>query len=461
MARVLIIDDDAAFCQLMAKIIRGCGHDATLAFTLEDGLRESFAGDYDAVFLDVGLPDGDGLEALPKIREMPDAPEVIIITGSGGPDGAEAALKNGAWDYLAKPVSKNNIILTLVRVLQYGQEKQVKPKALVLDRKGIIGDSAPMRACLELLAQAAASDAPVLISGETGTGKELFAEAIHNNSRRAGNRFVVVDCAALPVTLAESILFGYEKGAFTSADKAHEGLVKQADGGTLFLDEVGELPLSVQKAFLRVIQVRRFYPLGSKKEVTSDFRLVAATNRTLQKMVQERQFREDLLFRLQALTIELPPLRLRIDDIKSLIIHYLDQLCAHYGMFLKGFTPEFLEAMQTYSWPGNVRELINTMERTLAAALDEPTLFPKHLPLNIRLLMSQAFSSKETELSGLTPESPSLQRSIPNLRVYRQLMDQEYLRALLHRTGGNITLACKISDNSRSSLYDLLKKHNL
>ena len=461
MARVLIIDDDPTFCMLLSKIVKGIGHEATLAYNLKEGLRESLYGGYDAVFLDVGLPDGDGLEALPKIREMAEAPEVIIVTGSGGPNGAEAALKNGAWDYLEKPVSKNNIILTLVRVLQYGQEKKVKPKTLILSRAGIVGDSAPMEASLELLAQAATIDAPVLIAGETGTGKELFAEAIHHNSRRAGKKFVAVDCAALPLTLAESILFGYEKGAFTGADKAHEGLLKQADGGTLFLDEVGELPLSIQKAFLRVLQVRRFYPLGSKKEITSDFRLVAATNRNLEKMVQEKQFREDLLFRLQAFTLELPPLRERTDDIKSLIIYYLDKLCSHYGMVLKGFTPEFLEAMQTYSWPGNVRELINTMERTLAAAQEEPTLFPKHLPLNIRLLMSQSASGKEPEPAGPGPDSNFLEKSLPSLRLYRQAMDKEYFKALLSRTGGNISQACKTSGLSRSSLYALLKKHNL
>jgi two-component system NtrC family response regulator len=461
MARVLIIDDDEAFNSLLAKIIRGLGHEASMALTLREGLEEALTGGYDAVFLDMGLPDGVGLEALPKIRSISDPPEVVIITGSAGPDGAEAALKSGAWDYLEKPVSKNHIILTLARVLQYGKEKKERPKALLLNRQGLVGESPSLRSCLELLAQAAASDAPVLISGETGTGKELFAEAIHQNSRRAGGRFVVVDCGAIPVTLAESILFGYEKGAYTGADKAHEGLVKQADGGTLFLDEVGELPLPVQKALLRVVQGQRFYPLGSKKETGSNFRLVTATNRNLRQMVQDGQFREDLLFRLQALTIELPLLRERVVDIKLLVIHYLEKLCAHYNMALKGFTPEFLEAMQNYHWPGNVRELVNTMERTLAAAMDEPTLFPKHLPLNIRLCHSQALSAKEPAPPEWRPAPPSLEKYLPPLREYRLAMDFEYLQALLRQTGGNIPRACKISGLSRSSLYELLKKHNL
>jgi len=461
MTSVLIIDDDQAFCQMLSKIVKGLGHEAASSFTLKDGLQQSLTGAFDVVLLDLGLPDGNGLEALPEIREMPETPEVIIITGSGGPDGAEAALKNGAWDYLEKPATKKEMTLSLVRALQYRQEKKAKRTPFALKREGIVGDSAPLRACLDLLAQAAASDAPVLISGETGTGKELFAAAIHNNSRRASKNFIVVDCAALPETLAESILFGYEKGAFTGADKAREGLVKQADGGTLFLDEIGELPFSLQKTFLRVLEVHRFRPLGAKVEITSDFRLVAATNRDLQKMVQEGLFRQDLLFRLQALTIELHPLRNRVDDIKSLTMYYLEQLCAHYRIGLKGFTPEFLEAMQAYEWPGNVRELINTLERALANSLHEPTLFPKHLPLNIRLKMAQTKVGKEPEPSGPAQGSPYLEESFPNLRVFREAMDLEYLRALLYRTSGNISQACKISGLSRSSFYDLLRKHNL
>jgi two-component system NtrC family response regulator len=460
MAHVLIIDDDPAFCQMLSKIVMGSGHESASSFTLKDGLHQSLTRAFDVVFLDLGLPDGNGLEALPKIREMPEAPEVIIITGSGGPDGPETALKNGAWDYLEKPATKKEMTLSLVRALQYRQEKKAPRPPVSLKREGIVGESAPLRACLDLLAQAAASDAPVLIRGETGTGKELFAVAIHNNSRRAPKNFVVVDCTALPETLVESTLFGYEKGAFTGADQAREGLVKHADGGTLFLDEVGELPLSLQKSFLRVLEVQRFRPLGSKKEITSNFRLVAATNRDLQKMVREGLFRQDLLFRLQALTIELPPLRKRPEDIKPLTMFYLERLCARYRIGLKGLTPEFSGTLRAYDWPGNVRELINTLESVLAAAQNELTLFPKHLPLNIRLKMAQIKIGKELEGPGPAQGAPYLE-SFPDLRVFREAMDIEYLRALLYRTNGNVSQACRISGLSRSSFYELLKKHNL
>lgn len=461
MSRILIVDDDRAFCQLLTKIVRRLGHEAQCSFSLEEGLSQAHIGIFDVVFLDVDLPDGNGLEALPRLRELPEAPEVIIITGYGGAEGAAAALKNGAWDYLVKPTSNKEITLSLKRVLQYRQEKKTVRIPLVLQQSGIVGASAAMRACLTLLAQAAASDAPVLLSGETGTGKELFATAIHRNSRRASGAFIVVDCAALPETLAESILFGHEKGAFTGADRDRQGLVKQADGGTLFLDEIGELPLALQKTLLRVLEVRRFRPLGARDEVYSDFRLVAATNRDLARMVKEGQFRQDLLFRLRALTIELPPLRERPEDIKLLVVHYLEKLCSRYRLGLKGFTPEFLDCLQTYDWPGNVRELINTLERALAAAQDEPTLFPQHLPLNLRLKLVERKILKKSKSPDPLLEYPDPMEPFPELKVFREAMDLEYLRALLFRTGGNISQACRISGLSRSSLYELLKKHRL
>ncbi|OGP71058.1 MAG: Fis family transcriptional regulator [Deltaproteobacteria bacterium RBG_13_58_19] len=461
MAKVLVIDDDETICRVLARIVRHLGHEAAYAVTLRDGLKEAQAQSFDVVLLDVKLPDGSGLAALPRFREIPAAPEVIIITGAGGLKGAELALKSGAWDYLEKPASGKEIILSLTRALQYREEKQSLRPPLVLKREAIIGDSASLRACLILLAQAATSDATVLISGETGTGKELFARAIHDNSPRANREFVVLDCAALPVTLAESLLFGYEKGAFTGADRAREGLIKQADRGTLFLDEVGEPPLPVQKAFLRVLQEKRFRPLGSKKEIRSDFRLVAATNRDLAQLVKEGQFRQDLLYRLQSLAIELPPLREHTEDIRPLTTHYLQRLCAHYRMGLKGFTPEFLEALVAYDWPGNVRELINALERVLAAAPQEPTLFPKHLPLNIRLQIAQTMADRASTLPDTLKETPPLEIAFPKIREFREVMDLEYLRCLLTRSGGNMMQACHYSGLSRSRLYALLKKHTL
>ncbi|RPJ00353.1 MAG: sigma-54-dependent Fis family transcriptional regulator, partial [Deltaproteobacteria bacterium] len=389
MASVLIIDDDKGFCYTLTHVIESMGHGVTCVHTLREGLKKTVSGHFDVVFLDVMLPDGNGLDLLPKIHAVPSGPEVIIITSRGDPDGAELAIRNGAWDYVQKPCPIKEIMLPLIRAVQYREEKKVKKYPAAIKRENIIGNSPQLMACMDLLAQAAGSDAAVLITGETGTGKESFALAIHKNSRRADHAFVVVDCAALPESLVESILLGHEKGAFTGADRSHEGLMKQADGGTLFLDEVGELSLSIQKAFLRALQEHRFRPLGGKREVESDFRLVVATNRNIDEMEKEGRFRGDLLFRLRSLTIDIPPLRERGGDIRELAMYHTGRLCGRYGEGIKGFSPEFLESLMDYEWPGNVRELFQALESALAAAQQDPVLFPKHLPTNIRVKLAR------------------------------------------------------------------------
>ncbi|MFZ3047826.1 MAG: sigma-54 dependent transcriptional regulator, partial [Desulfatirhabdiaceae bacterium] len=289
MASILIIDDDQNICGLLSDMVSRMGHDTQCAFTLADGLSRVKAGDHDIVFLDLRLPDGNGLTVLPEILGSKSSPEVIILTGEGNSQSVEQAVRNGAWDYIHKPATIQEMTLQLDRAIQYREEKRIQthPSSVInLEQEGIIGNSPQMRTCAELLAQVADSDTNVLITGETGTGKELFASAIHRNSPRANQNFVVVDCSALPETLVESALFGYEKGAFTGADKSRQGLIKQADGGTLFLDEVGEMPLCVQKAFLRVIQERKLRPIGATAEIESDFRLITATNRNLSRMTE-------------------------------------------------------------------------------------------------------------------------------------------------------------------------------
>ena len=458
MAKILIIDDDQLGSEMLYDMIGSMGHEVTCAYTAEEGLRAALSQRFDVVFLDVQLPDGNGLMLLPSINTTPSAPEVIIITGFGSPDGAELAIKNGAWDFIEKPLVKNMIELPLARALQYREAKRQKRTPLVLKREGIIGSSPMMEAYMELIAQAAASDANSLITGETGTGKELFARAIHNNGSRGIMPFVTVDCASLPPTIIESILFGHEKGAFTGADRQREGLIKQADGGTLFLDEVGDLPLSAQKAFLRVLQEHRFRPLGAKREVTSEFRVIAATNRDLIKMVQEDKFREDLLFRLRTFTIDLPPLRERPGDIKELAIHYVNKICKRLGMEVKGFSPEFFETLYAYEWPGNIRELVNALESTLAAALHEPIVFPKHLPTHIRVRLARdAIQKKEAVLTpyGITGTLKERRNSAIEGE------ERQYLQELMAITGGNIKKSCEISGLSRVRLYVLLTKYTI
>lgn len=334
-----------------------------------------------------------------------------------------------------------------------------------MKREGIIGSSSQINACLDLLAQASISEANVLITGETGTGKELFASAIHKNSHRSAMRFVVVDCATLPETLVESILFGHEKGAFTGADKTHEGLIRQADGGTLFLDEVGELPPSIQKAFLRALQERRFRPLGGQQEVTSDFRLVAATNRDLDEMVNEGRFRKDLLYRLHSFRIDLPGLKERPEDIRELAMYQINRRSKHYGTGIKGVSPEFLEALTAYHWPGNVRELLNALERAIVAAGEEPTLFPNHLPIDLRVKLTRSTVRREVPVEEPTGEKDLSSRPFPTIREFRESLlaegETRYLHDLLAHTGGDIEKACKLSGLAQARIYGLLKKRGI
>ena len=467
MANILIIDDDRLICDAISSAVKRMGHDVLSAMTLKEGLNTVRSKPFDIVFLDVKMPDGNGLDILPGIRETPSNPEVIIITGFGSPDGAELAIKNGAWDYIEKPCSLQAMTLPLVRALQYREEKQTRSKPVIrLKREDIVGSSRKAETCLDQVAQAAGSDANVLITGETGTGKELFARAIHKNSRRAENNFVVVDCASLPQTLVESILFGHERGAYTGADKAREGLVLQADGGTLFLDEVAELPLPVQSSFLRVLQERRFRPIGRKEEVSSNFRLIAASNRDLDEMVKRHEFREDLLFRLRAFSLEIPPLRERREDIKDLIRHYVPKLCERYGITEKRISPEFVDVLVRYNWPGNARELLHALERSISGAPEDPVLFPKHLPTHIRVGVARA-SVGEASADG-NSEQPKERTGPPSLLKLQEFRDnaiaeaeQQYLKDLLSATGGDIGKACETSGLSRSRIYALLKKYQI
>ena len=464
MPRILIIDDDETMCATLSFMVKRAGHDTASFPTLSEGLKAVVEQDFDIVFLDVQLPDGNGLEMLPKFEAAPCRPEVIILTGFGEADGAELAIKSGAWDYIEKGSSVKEISLALERALKYrigklraGQARHVK----VLKRDNIIGSSPEMKACLNIVAEAAESDASVLINGQTGTGKELFARAVHDNSPRADKNFTIVDCAALPENLAESLLFGHEKGTFTGAERYREGLIREANGGTLFLDEIGELPPAIQKNFLRVLQEHRFRPLGGQREIESDFRLVAATNRDLDQMVSKGEFREDLLFRLKSFVIKLPALCDHSQDIKDLVRHHIDRFCEHYSLPIKGFSPEFLEALTGYSWPGNVRELVNTLEQSLVKARYEPTLFPQHLPMNIRIQIARKSVSSPKNGEDALDSS----RELPSLHDFREKMyaqaEKQYIQDLMALSQGDMSKACRISGLSNSRLYALMKDHQI
>ncbi len=461
MAHILLIDDDAILKETFGALMGRLGHGLTWAGSLAEGREALAQGRFDVVLLDLRLPDGYGLDLLPELRAAPGSPEIIIVTAQDDPEGAALAIKSGAWDYIQKPLTPNRVSLPLTRALEYRAQKAARRPRAALKREGIIGMGPSMEASLDLVAQAADSDASVLIAGETGTGKELFARAIHANSSRATNNFVVVDCAALPETLVESVLFGHVKGAFTDADRDRDGLFKLADGGTLFLDEIGELSQGIQKTFLRVLQDGRFRPVGSKNELQSDFRLVSATNRDLSVMAAGGVFREDLLYRLRTIVITLPPLRQRVEDIRPLALHYMNRFCERYRLPVKGVAEEFLQALCAYTWPGNVRELGSTMERVVLAHRGEPMLYPKHLPDEIRIQVLRAGAACEPPAREAVPGG----HAVPAWKEYRRraldTAEEAYLRELLTACGGNVVRGAKLSGLSPSRLYDLFRKYNL
>ena len=459
MGKVLIIDDDPPIAEALARVVERLGHTSDTCTRLAQGQALAGSGDYDVVLLDVRLPDGNGLDAIAELQGAPNAPEVIVITGWGDPDGAEAAMRRGAWDYIEKPPTLKTMSMPLLSALAY-RESRSRAKADAFVWNGIAGGHPARAKSVEIASRAARSEASVLLTGETGTGKELFARAIHANSRRGQGAFVPVDCASLPASIVESVLFGNEKGAFTGADRPREGLIVQAHGGTLFLDEVGELPEPVQKAFLRVLQERTVRPVGSRTERPCDFRLVAATHRDLEQMVQLGRFREDLLFRLRGMVIELPPLREHPDDVQLFAGHFLAAYCARHAVERKTMSPAFVAALMAYNWPGNIRELMHAMEGVVALALDEPVLHPVHLPVHIRVRVARGqVLGKETPLPGPAPETPD--SPLPSLRDYREGMERGYLQELLRRSEGNIPEACRLSGLSRSRLYALLRAHGI
>ncbi len=461
MAKILIIDDDPKIGLFFTRLAVQMEHESHAVETLKEGLASAEKGHFDLVLLDLEFPEGNGLQILPDLLKLPSNPEVIIITGAGNASGAKLAFKYGAWDYVQKPFLIEEVSLPITRALQYRREKQETLSPLPLIRSGIIGESDVLQSCLKEVARASATDASVLITGETGTGKELFAGAIHKNSRRASMPFIAVDCGALPDTLVESTLLGHEKGAFTGADKKQDGLIKQANGGTLMLDEVGDLPLNVQKSLLRTLQERSVRPIGGKTEIPIDFRLVAATNRDLDIMVMENRFREDLLYRIRAIGIKLPPLRDRGEDIKEITIKKVHDLSQRYQMEAKGISSDFIETLGMHPWPGNVRELINVLEYALASAGQDSQLIPKHLPPELRTAQLDFPSTGDQKNHKKQIEALGEGDEFPTLTMYREQTEKDYLKMLLNKSNGDRDKASLFSGISQSRLYGLLKKHHL
>jgi DNA-binding NtrC family response regulator len=394
--RILVIDDEADIREGLETLLTLEGYGVDLAQNAAEGLRALDSKGYDLVLLDLMMPDRSGMEVLREVRERDTETPIFLITAYGSVEAAVEALKSGANDYFSKPWDNEKLLIEIDRMIS-GRRLEWENRQLKRALKqrysfpNIIGKSERMLRLLDLVTQVASSRSTILITGETGTGKELIAKAIHANSPRADHMFIAVNSGSLPPDLLESSLFGHVKGAFTSAVQSHKGYFEIANRGTIFFDEIGTIGGETQSKLLRVIQEREFMPLGSTDTVKVDVRILAATNADLRKLVDERKFREDLYYRLNVINIALPPLRDRKEDIPALVEHFFNKYCLENDKYLDAsrqstlrFQPEALQILMDHNWPGNVRELENVVERAVVLAAEETVpveVLPEHLLL--------------------------------------------------------------------------------
>lgn len=386
-ARILVIDDEQNIRGALAKLLEKAGHEVTAADSGDAALPLLHEAAFDLVISDLKMVGASGMDVLQQCKHCQPDTEVVLLTAYGTIQSAVEAIKAGAYDYVMKPVDPERLVHLVAKALEHGalrkEVRQLREQAAVKEAfEHIVGRSAQMREVYEKVRQVAPTAATVLISGESGTGKELVARAIHNRSPRREAHFVTLNCGALPETLVESELFGYERGAFTGAVTTKIGRIEQADGGTLFLDEVGEMSPKTQVDFLRVLQDREVRRIGGAGPVAVDVRFIAATNKNLEEAVKAGNFREDLFYRLAVVPIGVPPLRERVEDLSLLATAFVKELCKQYERSEKSFSPAALQALRDYTWPGNVRELRNLVER-LVVTVPDRVIRPAHLPSNL------------------------------------------------------------------------------
>jgi DNA-binding NtrC family response regulator len=383
MASILVIHDRRDICDLLCPVIESGGHECVALPSCVAALESLRTSAKDIVILDIDSTENPDVAIRSLVRSA-SRPCVLAMSKGLEPETLERAIRAGAWDVVCMPATHDELMQAVGRCLFHRRARSAAGGCRILKRDAILGTSSSLERCLEHISTASQTNASVLLLGETGTGKELFANAIHANSARSDGNFIVVDCTNIPKTLAESLLFGHERGSFTGAADTREGLFKQADGGTIFLDEIGDLDFEVQKSLLRVLQDKRFRPLSSKREITSDFRLVAATNCDLGEMVDKGLFRKDLYHRLCSMVIKLPPLRERREDILPIANFHIGRICEELGCPVKEISYELHHALTLHDWPGNVRELINTLHAAVHNGYAESRLYPQHLPMDLR-----------------------------------------------------------------------------
>ena len=438
--RVLLVDDDDTFRRVMSSELSRRGYVVESVGTGQGAPEKCATSEAEVILLDLGLPDMDGIEVLKELRARNVAGCVVILTGHGTIDTAIRAIRLGAYDYLEKPCPIEKVELTLRKTREHLgllQRQQVLQDGYSPPdvRPGLVGASAAFRRMCDTVTRMAATDATTLILGETGVGKDLVAKLLHTGSPRKDAPYVVVDCATLHEGLLQSELFGHEKGAFSGATRQKHGLFEVADGGTLFLDEIGELSLEVQSMLLRALETGRFRHVGGTKEIAVDVRVVCATNRDLEQAVAQGRFREDLYFRLSTLTVEIPPLRERREDIPLLLEYFTERFNRRFTRSSR-LSPQVQEVLLRYEWPGNVRELIHVLEHAIVLC-DGGLIRPENLPRAVR-----------------TSDPNSASESLHSLRE----VQRRHVRCVLDAVGGNRARAARVLGISERNLYRLIKR---
>lgn len=451
---ILVVDDEKLVRDVLSKILTAQGYQT---LTAEDGasaLKLNQSHSIDITLLDDHLPDTHGIELMDRLKSQSPFMLFIMITGYGTIERAVEAMSAGAWDFISKPVTANMLIEKVQRIEEVcilRREKDYRTRVLQgeFEFPGVIGPSQVMKSIYESILRASENDLPVLIEGETGSGKEYIAEAIHLNSKRRSKPFVIMDCTATPSSLIESVLFGSTKGAFTGAVERN-GLLKEADSGTLFLDEIGEIELEMQPKLLRGLETKRFRPVGSTKEVESNFRLLCATNRNLKEEIKNSNFRMDLYYRISAQKISLPSLRDRKPDIPVLANHFLQEIAVQHGRSYKTLTPKAMQLLKAYSWPGNIRQLKFTIEAAYFNARDANIDVED---LNIDDKPSDSAIEKEAAPFGDISQDFKSYRESAILEAERH-----YVTALLEQSEGDIREAAKMAGLTRESFYRIISR---
>jgi two-component system, NtrC family, response regulator GlrR len=446
LGKILVVDDDRNLLELVKMRLESAEYQVEAVLREEEAVNAVKDQTFDLAIVDLQLAQQDGISLMEELHRLtPDLP-VMILTAHGSIESAVEAMKKGAYSYLTKPFDPQELLLQIKIALENRRlTSEVKRLESLLDERygfsNIIARSEKMMMLLEKVAQIVKTDSTVYIHGESGTGKELIATAIHLASERRNHEFVALNCAAIPEGLLESRLFGHEKGAFTGAIKNTKGLFTRAHEGTLFLDEIGDMPLGIQAKLLRVLQERRFYPVGSENEVEVDVRVIVATNKNLESLVKQGFFREDLFYRIHVIPVFLPPLRERKEDIPLLVEHFRKKFSQQMNKEIKGLTPMAMQKLMFYDWPGNIRELENTMEYGVAMTQED---------IIHEDLIFQHQNRRVVPPSGIQP-----------LKEARDAYEKSYLINLLSLCKGNITKSAILAGKYRADFYDLLKKHSL